>query len=90
MKLSMIMALAGIALLAAFGVWGLMMILQQDADVVTRRAALPAMERAGRMSANNTTLYLWRFEFEGKQCLWATASVGRGGRGGLTCWEPKP
>lgn len=93
MKLSTILGLREIAVLAtlvALGVWGLTMVLQQDAAVVARREALPFMERAGEVSVNNNTLYLWTFDFEGQKCLWATASVGRGGRGGLTCWKEMP
>lgn len=67
--------------------WALWETAENDAETVARREALPALERAGELSVNNTTIYLWKFEFEGKQCLWVSAPVGRGGRGGLTCWK---
>lgn len=61
--------------------------IQNDAETMAWQEALPSMARAGEVEVNNTTLYLWEFEFEGKRCLWATV---RYARGGLTCWEPKP
>lgn len=58
---------------------------QNNAEIMTRRDTLPSMVRAGEMAVNDTTLYLWKFEFEGKQCLWAT--TGHRSGGGLTCWK---
>lgn len=63
---------------------------KSDAETTARRELPPEMSRAGEVAFNHNTLRLWTFEFEGKRCLWATAQVGRGGRGGLTCWEEKP
>lgn len=57
---------------------------QNDTEAVARHHAVPSMTRAGEVSINDITLYLWKFEFEGKQCLWATTSHRRGG---LTCWK---
>ena len=73
--------------LFGFVVWGLVLTYENDAETVARREALPSMVRAGEVEVNRSTLYLWAFEFEGKQCLWATAHYGHGGRGGLTCWK---
>ncbi len=91
MRWKTVLGATALSVFLTFGIWGAVLTaFEDDAEVVARREALPTMARAGEVSVNNTTLYLWEFEFEGKQCLWATASAGRGGRGGLTCWKETP
>ncbi len=46
---------------------------------------VPRMERVGEVGIGHDKLRLWAFEFEGRQCLWGTATVGRGPNAGLTC-----
>ncbi len=60
---------------------------KNDAETVAKREAAPQAERVGEIAINNTTGYLWTFDFEGRRCLWITLYAGRGGSGGLTCWE---
>jgi len=69
---------------------GIILATQNDAKKVAYRETLPSMERVGDIIVNNTTLHLWTFDFEGKQCLWATGRSGTSGRAGLTCWEKMP
>ncbi len=89
-KLKMTLYVSMLAILVAFGIWGAMTTIQHDAEIVVRREAAPKADRAGEININNSTAYLWTFDFEGRRCLWVTQHAGRGGRGGLTCWEPKP
>jgi len=84
-----ILGLGVVAVALSFGVWGLLVALQQDAEAVARREALPSMEQVEAIEVNNQTVHLWAFDFEGKRCLWATTALGRTGYGGLTCWEDK-
>ncbi len=56
---------------------------------VYQKAASRA-ERVGEININNSTAFIWTFDFEGRRCLWVTQHAGRGGRGGLSCWEKTP
>ncbi len=82
----------GLAVLAvlAFGILvAIIDVAEKDAEIMTRRATLSAMERVGEVTMNRSSVYLWGFDFEGRRCLWATTILGNGGRAGLTCWEKK-
>ena len=54
---------------------------------VRAQESLQSMERVGSIGINNDTVFLWEFTYNGRKCLWATKVQGRGGYGGLTCWE---
>ena len=68
--------------------WGFWETGENNAETVAHRETLPSMERAGEVLVNNTTLYLWKFDFEGQKCLWAISASSA--RGGLTCWKETP
>lgn len=72
--------------------WGMWETAQNDAEIMADQEALPTLEgmRVGEVIVNRDNVYLWGFDFEGRRCLWATASGGHLGVAGLTCWEKTP
>ncbi len=89
-KLKLTLYLSMVVILVAFGVWGVIKTIENDAEAMESRERAPQAERAGEIAINNNTVYLWTFDFEGKRCLWATSHYAPGLGGGLTCWEQKP
>lgn len=83
-----ILAAITIVIFAGMVVWAFWETVENNAVARSHRVALPSMARVGEIEVNNSTLYLWAFDFEGKRCLWATSRKVYA-RGGLTCWEKK-
>ena len=70
----------------SFGTVGLLNDLEKKAELRYQAEARPPMTRVGVVEVDGAILHLWTFEFEGKQCLWAT----RYRHSGLTCdWGEK-
>ncbi len=86
-KLTVIIGLLVLAL-GAFALSGTIIdVAKDEADLDMPREDSPAMERVGEVMMNRNSVYLWGFDFEDRQCLWAVSILGHGGMAGLTCWE---